>query len=275
MTNPRQTAEAYLITTAIGGFFKNKTLGAVKFKTLHDDTLQPRCSADKGPSSIPLVALTGVRSSLIYKPCTFPATLLCDVALGGCLEVLRRSFRYSFHTFIASRLACIQIMAHVSSSAVVNPEDFMQKIQGQQKTREILPFDVTDDGLDQDHHHGHLRDHQQQQNIGFTRLDAREMKRMGKKQELRVCASGLYHALSIQAHGQPEKLPGIISHGIHHHPSGNVGGFAYGYHSRTGKRRPCRVSVVIRLDLLWAFLCCPLPSGDGLDGPDFRSVIDP
>lgn len=54
----------------------------------------------------------------------------------------------------------------------------------QQKSQEVDAFDGVDDDVDLDEYHGHLRN--QNKDEGFTRLDAREMKRMGKKQELRV-----------------------------------------------------------------------------------------
>ncbi|KAG9512590.1 amino acid transporter, partial [Aureobasidium melanogenum] len=49
-------------------------------------------------------------------------------------------------------------------------------------TQEVRSFDGIDDDADLDYH-GHLRS--AQNDDGFTRTDAREMKRMGKKQELR------------------------------------------------------------------------------------------
>ncbi|THW81708.1 amino acid transporter [Aureobasidium pullulans] len=49
-------------------------------------------------------------------------------------------------------------------------------------TKEVRSFDGIDDDADLDYH-GHLRN--TQNDDGFTRNDAREMKRMGKKQELR------------------------------------------------------------------------------------------
>lgn len=54
------------------------------------------------------------------------------------------------------------------------------------KSHEIsTPSYVMDDDVELDDYHGHLR--HTQKDDGFTRTDAREMKRMGKKQELRVC----------------------------------------------------------------------------------------
>jgi hypothetical protein len=50
----------------------------------------------------------------------------------------------------------------------------------------VTNVEGVDDDVDLDDYHGHLR--HQNQDEGFTRLDAREMKRMGKKQELRVCS---------------------------------------------------------------------------------------
>ncbi|GAB7357408.1 hypothetical protein MBLNU459_g8341t1 [Dothideomycetes sp. NU459] len=50
-------------------------------------------------------------------------------------------------------------------------------------TKEVPGFDAVDDDIDLDDYHGHLRHTQRDE--GFTRVDAREMKRMGKKQELR------------------------------------------------------------------------------------------
>jgi hypothetical protein len=68
-----------------------------------------------------------------------------------------------------------------SSSASVMPEaaDKSGLVSG---TQEVRTFDHIDDDADLDYH-GHLRNNQQDE--GHTRLDAREMKRMGKKQELK------------------------------------------------------------------------------------------
>lgn len=60
----------------------------------------------------------------------------------------------------------------------------MNKTFAAQATTEVPAFDQVDDDVDLDDYHGHLR--HTQKDDGFTRVDAREMKRMGKKQELRV-----------------------------------------------------------------------------------------
>lgn len=70
-----------------------------------------------------------------------------------------------------------------TSSASVTPETVTTKPGLSSGSKEIRSFDGVDDDIDLDYH-GHLRSTQQDE--GFTRLDAREMKRMGKKQELRV-----------------------------------------------------------------------------------------
>ena len=67
-------------------------------------------------------------------------------------------------------------------------ETFGTKDVMEQKSHEVpATFDNADDDVELDDYHGHLR--HQNKDDGFTRLDAREMKRMGKKQELRVRAS--------------------------------------------------------------------------------------
>jgi hypothetical protein len=68
-----------------------------------------------------------------------------------------------------------------SSSASVMPET-VNKPGLTSGTKEVRSFDGIDDDADLDYH-GHLRN--AQNDDGFTRTDAREMKRMGKKQELR------------------------------------------------------------------------------------------
>lgn len=60
----------------------------------------------------------------------------------------------------------------------------MSKTHAAQATIEVPSFDQADDDIDLDDYHGHLR--HTQKDDGFTRVDAREMRRMGKKQELRV-----------------------------------------------------------------------------------------
>lgn len=68
-----------------------------------------------------------------------------------------------------------------TSSASVMPET-ATKPGLTSGAQEVRSFDGIDDDADLDYH-GHLRS--AQNDDGFTRTDAREMKRMGKKQELR------------------------------------------------------------------------------------------
>lgn len=70
-----------------------------------------------------------------------------------------------------------------SSSASAMPETTTVKPGFADGTKEVRSFDGIDDDAELDYH-GHLRNTNHDE--GFTRTDAREMKRMGKKQELRV-----------------------------------------------------------------------------------------
>ena len=62
-------------------------------------------------------------------------------------------------------------------------QDFSTKPGLTSGAKEVRSFDAVDDDIDLDYH-GHLR--RTNHDDGFTRTDAREMRRMGKKQELRV-----------------------------------------------------------------------------------------
>lgn len=74
-------------------------------------------------------------------------------------------------------------MASSSSSAAATQDDTISKTAAAQHTQQFANFDGIDDDVDLDDYHGHLRTTQKDK--GFTKLDARDMKRMGKKQELR------------------------------------------------------------------------------------------
>jgi len=72
-----------------------------------------------------------------------------------------------------------------SSSVATAPSGVFAKGPFEQNSREVPKLDgFGDDDVDLDDYHGHL--HHQNKDDGFTRTDAREMKRMGKKQEMRV-----------------------------------------------------------------------------------------
>ena len=71
-----------------------------------------------------------------------------------------------------------------AGTATMPMDSYATKGPVDHKSHEFTGFDGVDDDVDLDDYHGHLR--HQQKDDGFTRLDAREMKRMGKKQELRV-----------------------------------------------------------------------------------------
>lgn len=75
-------------------------------------------------------------------------------------------------------------MTSSSSAAATVPEDLFSKNTVGNKTHEVGAYQGSDDDVELDEYHGHLRT--QQKDEGFTKIDAREMKRMGKKQELRV-----------------------------------------------------------------------------------------
>ena len=85
-------------------------------------------------------------------------------------------------------------MAYTSSLQPVNAlDDVLHKTQVSANARGIQDFDRISDDIDfHDDYHGHLRRPRSTQghvgdddDHGFTRDDKREMKRMGKKQELR------------------------------------------------------------------------------------------
>lgn len=92
-------------------------------------------------------------------------------------------------------------MPSSSSSAASAPEAMFTsdpKGQAELKTHEFRSFDgPVDEDIELDEYHGHLRS--QQRDEGFTRVDAREMKRMGKKQELRVCGIDFVTYLIFEA----------------------------------------------------------------------------
>ncbi|GAB7357407.1 hypothetical protein MBLNU459_g8341t2 [Dothideomycetes sp. NU459] len=73
--------------------------------------------------------------------------------------------------------------ASSSSSTPTMTDGHVTKSTAAHATKEVPGFDAVDDDIDLDDYHGHLRHTQRDE--GFTRVDAREMKRMGKKQELR------------------------------------------------------------------------------------------